>query len=356
MREFHQSFGAVFANTAGAEIVDHYGDAGAELVAFRDALGVIDLSARGRLCLLGADRARFLHGQVTNNVRDLAVGRGCYAALVTAKGKIQSDLNIYALADELLLDFEPVLTQTISARLEHYVIADDVQMVDVSSHYGLWSVQGPCSAHALPKLGFEPLPAAPFQFTQWKHPVMGDIYCINQPRLLSQGYDLFVPAPAMAAIGDQLLSLARQFGGRLCGWQALETRRIECGIPRFGVDMDESNLAPETGIEERAISYNKGCYIGQEVISRLKTYGQVAKSLRGLRLDPALTQLPVRGAKLFSGEKDVGYITSALLSPTLGRPIALGYVRREHNHLGAQLMWRSAAGDSPAEIVPLPFS
>jgi folate-binding protein YgfZ len=131
--------------------------------------------------------------------------------------------------------------------------------------------------------------------------------------------------------------------------------RIETGIPRFGADMDETNLPPETGIDARAVSYTKGCYIGQEVIARIRTYGQVARTLRGLRLADDLKELPRKGDKLFQGDKEVGYITSALASPALKANIALGYVRREHNQTGAQVTLRTPVGESPAKIVGLPF-
>src|SRR5258706_8871267 len=127
----------------GAQVVADYGDSLAEHAALRENAGVLDLSFRSRLCLTGADRVRFLHGQVTNDVKRLQVGEGCYAALVNAKGRMQSDLNLYCLPDELLLDFEPGLTQTVSQRLEQFIVADDVQVVDVAPHYGLLSVQGP---------------------------------------------------------------------------------------------------------------------------------------------------------------------------------------------------------------------
>ena len=143
LHEFHHSLGARFAGLDGAEIVNDYGDWLAEHAALRQSAGVLDFSFRSRICLTGADRVRFLHGQVTNDVKKLRVGEGCYAALVTAKGKMESDLNIFCLQDELLLDFEPGLTGKISQRLEKFVVADDVQIVDVAPHYGLLSVQGP---------------------------------------------------------------------------------------------------------------------------------------------------------------------------------------------------------------------
>src|SRR5205809_4959209 len=139
LHEFHHGLGARFTTVNGAEVIADYGDALTEHSAVRQSAGVFDLSFRSRICLTGADRLRFLHGQVTNDVNRLRPGEGCYAALITAKGKMESDLNIHCLQDEVLLDFEPGLTETVSQRLDKYIIADDVQVVDVAPHYGLLS-------------------------------------------------------------------------------------------------------------------------------------------------------------------------------------------------------------------------
>ncbi len=357
LHEFHHSLGACFAEVNGMEVAEHYGDALAEHAALRASAGVLDLSFRGRLSLAGADRQRFLNGQVTNNVKDLKPGEGCYAALVTAKGRIQSDLNIHCLPDELLLDFEPGLSAVIAGRFEKYVIADDVQVIDAAPHYGLLSVQGPKSAEVVNQLhlGF-PLPGRPFRFASVNHPGLGEIYCMCQARGAATGFDLFVPIAALAAVADKLIGAAKSMGGRPCGWQSLEMARIEAGIPRFGADMDETNLAPEPGIEERAISYSKGCYIGQEIIARIRTYGQVAKSLRGLLIADGLSELPKKGDKLFQGDREVGFITSALASPAFRRKIALGYVRRECNEPGTELRLQAAGRDCAARVVALPFA
>ena len=356
LHEFHDGLNARFTEVNGQEVVHDFGNAAAEYAALGESSGVMDLSFRSRICVTGADRARFLNGQVTNNVKDLLSGAGCYAALVSAKGKIQSDLNLYCLPDELLLDFEPGFTAAVSQRLEKYVIADDVQLVDVSADYGLLSVQGPAAEAAIKALALPlALPAQAFSFTSANHATLGEIHLMNQPRLGTMGFDLFVPTPALGAVMDKLIAAARQLGGRACGWAALEIARIEAGFPRFGLDMDETNLAPETGLESRAISYNKGCYIGQEVIARIRTYGQVAKSLRGLRFDPDTKSLPARGDKLFHEGKEVGYVTSAVASPLLKTNIALGYVRKEANPVGTELTCRNAAGESRARIAGLPF-
>jgi folate-binding protein YgfZ len=356
LHDFHRAKGAVFLDLNGQEAVAHYGDAPAEHMALAQSAAVIDLSFRSRLCVLGTDRVKFLNGQVTNNVKELRTGQGCYAALVSAKGKIQSDLHIYMLENEILLDFEPGLAGAVQQRLEKYIIAEDVQVADVSGLYGLWSVQGPKAAALLKRLAWAVvIPEQPKTLARIDDAALGEIYVMNHPRTHDAGYDLFLPAAALPAVADQLLAAAREAGGRLCGWLALETARVEAGIPRFGADMDERNLAPEA-LGPEAISYSKGCYIGQEVISRVRAYGQPAKSLRGLRLPDTMPALPTKGDKLFRAGKEVGYITSAVASPRLGGNLALGYVRREAHQPGAELLLQMPSGQFPVKIVDLPFA
>ena len=385
LHEFHQGLGARFAEANGAEVVNDYGDWLAEHAALHESAGVLDLSFRGRICLAGNDRVRFLHGQVTNDVKKLAVGSGCYAALTNAKGKMECDLNIFRLADELLLDFEPGLTGKISQRLEKFIVADDVQIMDAAPHYGLLSVQGPRADTVVRAIGlFAEIPVELLGSAKISDATLGELYLMNQPRLAGSagilpagasdesvttrrrdagaprlaGFDLFIPNHSLGAVADKLIAAARQIGGRAVGWQAFETARIESGIPRFGADMDETNLPPECGIEGRAVSYNKGCYIGQEVINRIHSVGHVTKELCGLRLAGDLKSLPQRGDKLFHDGKETGYVTSAVKSPehqSGGGNIALGYVRREANQTGNELTLRTAAGESSAKIVELPF-
>jgi folate-binding protein YgfZ len=377
LHEFHHNRGANFTTVNGAEVVADYGDPGGEYLALRETAGVIDLSCRSRLCLTGTDRVRFLHGQVTNDVNKLRAGEGCYSAITTSKGKMQSDLNIFCLEDELLLDFEPGLTTVVTERLEKYIVADDVQVVDVTPHYGLLSVQGPKAEAVVRALGlFTDVPATSLSFSKIADATLGEIYLINHARLAGSadvllasseiepretrqqdagaaggGFDLFVPTAALETVADQLIAAAKSVGGRAGGWSAFEGARIAAGVPRFGVDMDETNLASECGIEARAISYQKGCYIGQEVLNRIHSFGHVNRELRRLHLTVDLKTLPARGDKLFHGDKEVGHITSAITAPTGTGGRALGYVRREANAVGTQLTLRSGSGESVATII-----
>jgi aminomethyltransferase len=357
LHEFHRSLGARFVAIGAMETVADYGEMLTEHAALRESAGVLDLGFRSRLCLIGADRARFLHGQATNDVKSLKTGEGCYAALVTAKGKMESDLNIYCLPEELLLDFEPGFVEVVRQRLEKFIIADDVQVVEVAPHYGLLSVQGPRAEAIVNGLRlFKDVPPNPWNISKAADEALGEIYLANQPRLGTTGFDLFIPIAALGTFAEKLVAIVSSAGGRPCGWQALEAARIEAGIPRFGTDMDGTNLPLECGIEARAVSYTKGCYIGQEVLNRIHTIGHVNKELRGLRLAEDLPALPVKGDKLFHKGKEAGYVTSALASPMLRGNIALGYVRRECNQPGTEVILRMASGESPARVVQLPFT
>ena len=356
LHEFHNALGARFGTVGGEEVVMDYADRMAEYDALQDRVAVIDLSFRGRFCLTGADRVRFLHGQVTNDVKRLQTGEGCYAALVNAKGRMESDLNVYCLSEEILLDFEPGLVETVLKRLEKYIVADDVQVIDVGSLYGVLSIQGPAAEATLRGTGlFSEYPGGKFKLKRSADSQLGELYLVNLPRLGTVGFDLFVPVEALAMVAERVLTAARSVDGRVGGWEAFEMARIEKGIPRFGMDMDNSNFPQECGIEASAVSYSKGCYIGQEVLNRIHTLGHVNRELRGLRLTDDLEPLPGRGEKLFHSGKETGWITSSLASPRLRQNVGLGFVRKEASELGTELKIRTKDGERVVRIVPLPF-
>lgn len=356
LHELHHAIGARFSALNGWEIVSDYGDVPAEYRALRESAGVLDFSFRARICLTGNDRIRFLHGQVTSDIKKLQAGEGCYAAITTARGKMESDLNIFNLPEELLLDFEPGLTEKISQRLEKFIVSDDVQIVDAAPYYGLLSVQGPKAADVVRGVGLlENSPAREWSILKVVDETLGEIYVANLRRLSGAGLDIFVPHQSLGAVADKLIASTNHFGGRACGWTAFEMTRIESGVPRFGVDIDESNLPMEC-IEDQAVSFNKGCYIGQEVLNRIHAIGQVTKELRGLQLPDDLKSLPAKGDKLIHDGKEMGYITSAVRSPAFNANIAMGYVRREANQIGTELALQTPDGARPVKIVELPFA
>jgi folate-binding protein YgfZ len=160
-----------------------------------------------------------------------------------------------------------------------------------------------------------------------------------------------VPINSLAAVADKLIAAARAVGGCACGWDALETARIEAGVPRFGADLDETTLPPEAGLDVTAVSYNKGCYIGQEVLNRIHTIGHVNRKLVGLRLSAGTSALPRRGDKLLRDGKEIGVITSAVCSPVFAH-IALGFVRREYAETGTEVQLPNG---TIARVAPLPL-
>lgn len=356
LHEAHEALGGRFAVLGGEEIVSDYGDPAAEYRALRSAVGVFDLGFRGRLCLTGSDRVRLLNGQVTNDIRSLPVWSGCPAVFCSPKGRLVADVHVFALAEELLLDFEPGLVDALKARLEHHIVAEDVQVVDVRPYYGVLSVQGPRAEAVVQGLELvDALPEAAYGVVHRSHATLGDLYVIRRSRAGLPGFDLFIPTDALAAVLDKVVAAARDCGGGLAGFEALDRVRFESGIPRFPVDMDETNLPPEAGLESTHINYSKGCYTGQETIARLRTYGQVVKRLSGLRLPGDLGTLPPKGTKLFREGREVGHLTSARHSDAPGPVQALGYVRREAVAPGTALVLRFADQEIPVEVVALPF-
>ena len=348
--EFHDGLGARFGELNGSEIVTDYGEPGAECRFLTESVGVIDLSFRGRICVLGQDRSKFLHGQLTNEIKRLQSGQGCYSALVTNKGKIQSDLNVHCLENEILLDFEPGLTDLVKERIERFVVADDVELCDVSEAFGVVSVQGPKAAEAISKLELPmAMPDGSHAVTWTEDETLGPIYLVCHPRLGGTGFDVYAADESVPAIADKLIAAARELDGGSVGWGAFEQVRIVTGIPRFGQDMTEDNLAPEAGIEDRAIAYDKGCYIGQEVLNRLHNFAEVSRSLRVLSLPK--NAKPSKGDAIFADDKQVGEVTSAAALPGASTPTCIGFVRKGHKEIGAKLR----IGDDPAEIVGLPF-
>ncbi len=327
--EEHHDLGATFMELNDAEAVRHYGDFAAEYQSLKTAAAVLDFSFRSRLVLIGADRIQFLHSQCTNDIKRLGAGQGCYTAITNNKGRMQGDANVFVLADEILLDSEPGQTGAMTKRFEQFIVSDDVEIVDAAPHYGLLTVQGPKSADVILSLGLETeLPTEQFGSVKCAVPVIGELYVASNPRLSSAGFDLFIPVASMGVLIDKLVTATRRVGGGLAGWEAFDIARIDAGIPRFGEDMTEANLAPEAGIESRAISYNKGCYIGQEVLNRLRTFAEVSRKLCRLKVSADPATPPEPGTKLLKDGKEAGTLTSVTGIPG-GSVVALGYVRKQ---------------------------
>jgi folate-binding protein YgfZ len=369
LREFHRHRGGHFTQVNGAEAVNDYGAWVSEHAALRQTAGVLDLSFRSRLCLTGAGRARFLHGQIPNEASRLPTGEGLYTVMTTERGMLKTDLNLFALPEEWLLDFEPGLAGGIARRLAKYLTEGKVRVTDTARRYGLWSVQGPRAEAIIRTLDLGgKIPLRPYTSVRIAHADLGELHLLNHARLINftpgapyvvfskGGFDLLVSHAAQPALAERLLAAAKRHGGHLCGWQAFEAARIEAGIPRFGADMDETNHPLECRLEARGITCKKGRFVGREAIQRLRTLHPLKQELRGLRLADQLPTQLRRGDKLFHDGKEAGYLTSVTWSPLLQANIGFGYVRHEANVLGTKLVLKHAGNETFATIVELPFN
>jgi tRNA-modifying protein YgfZ len=290
-----------------------------------------DLSLRVKLRVTGTDRERFLNGQLSNDVRKATKARAIEACVLNAKGRLNAHVFVAVEGQSYILDTDAQLRESLQPRLERYIIADDVQLADESDRFSIFHLLG------------EAPPALP-NVCQLRSTI----------RFGEPGYDIWAEA-------TRRKDLLRELSGQLKFYDKdrAEVFRIERGIPRWGRELTEEIIPVEANLEDRTIDYEKGCYIGQEVISRMKMSGQTNKRLCGF---VAVKGSPLTlGMKLFSmGEqkKEVGWVTSAAHSEHLGKEIALGFVKRGFNRFKTQLdaiMPGSCAAGVPVEIVDLPF-
>ena len=347
----HRAAGAAFAEMAGRQVPQRFGDPRAEYEAVRRAAGLIDLSHQGKVRIAGADGQDFLNRMLTNDIKALAAGRGCPSFLLNPKGHVVAYLSLLALPDAFLAEADPAAAAAMIEMLARYVVADDVILEDVSEAWGLLSLQGPAAPAVLEALLGGPVPPLePLQFAEVQ--VGGvPVRLVGHSRTGETGHDLWVAADRAAALWEAAMRAGARHGLRPVGQAALNVLRLEAG-QAWGGDVAGDVLAMETGLEE-VISFSKGCYIGQEFVVRIAHRGHVNRKLSGLVLNG--DRVPEAGDKVVQGDKEAGWITSAALSPALGRPIALGYVRRECNAPGSKVAVRTAGLAVDAEVVALPF-
>jgi len=285
----------------------------------------LDLSARAKFRVTGTDRVRFLNGQITNDLRKANETGAMEACVLNAKGKLNAHIFIAALGESFLIDAEPELRETLRARLERYVIADDVQIDDVTDEFALFHV-----------------------FTD-EPPVPGSGRSVSAHRFVATGWDIWSDLAHHDALR---LELAAAY--LFIDSAAAEVMRIEQGLPRWGRELTDEIIPIEANLEERTIDYQKGCYIGQEVISRMKMSGQTNKRLCGLiSLNNTPLQPNMKLVASSASGREGGWITSATRSQR--REIALGYVKRGFNNPGTNLNALSPDAAIPVEVVSLPF-
>lgn len=305
--------------------------------AFRTSSAFVRRGDQGVLSVTGPDRLVWLQGLLTNDVAALAPGAGCYSAYLTPQGRMVTDLRVVNLAERTLLQVPATLAEALGAKLESLLFAEDAQIVDVSSQVAVIDVRGP---QALAVVGATRERAAGALLATLDDDSDG-----------VPGVTMFIEAGMADTVAHQLAS----HGSLETTLETLDVLRIEAGRPVFLIDMDEHTIPLEAGIEKRAVSFTKGCYVGQEVIIRVMQRGQgrVAKKLVGLLFPKDAT--PHVGDLVRTDDRDIGRLTSVTRSPALERPIALGYVHREFVDAGTAVQVATRQGIIPATIAPLPF-
>jgi folate-binding protein YgfZ len=303
--------------------------------AMTEGCALVDRSERGKLALTGTEAKEFLHGQVTNDIEALEPGAGCYAAFLTHKGKMLGDLRVLDAGEELLLDCERVALQELFTMIRRFKLGRDVELHKRTLESGLLSLIGP---RARSVAGAGELPTA-------EHAHRAAELGGARVRLIAT--DLGVDVLCAAEDTERVSRTLEAAGAVVADEAAAEIRRVETGRPRYGIDLDDGVIPQEAGLNARAVSFEKGCYVGQETVARLHFRGKPNRHLRGLRLSgPAET-----GTPLHKGEREVGRLASVVDSPVHG-PIALALIRREAEPGDTLTV---GTGDVRAEVLALPF-
>jgi aminomethyltransferase len=361
LHEEHAKLGATFVERAGWEVPIHYGDPTAEQVAVRSAVGVADLSHRGKCRVTGEDRVKWLQSVISNDILSLSPGRGLYSSLLTHKGKMLTYFRVYVQPEAIVIeDVGEIGDATFLALRKFLLYGTKARLENCGDTWGLLLVSGP-RAHELIQSAFrlDLQRLNPLAFVTanvppaFSSPPSTAALFIKTEETGESDVAILVPAEGLVGAWRRLWEAGAAFGLRAFGEEARDVLRLEAGLPLAGRDLTEEIVPPEANLEGKAFSLSKGCYPGQEVMARMDTYGSVRRRLVGLVLaDP---MVPPPGAKLFSGDREVGWISSAAYSPTLKQPIALGFPLRDFAAPGTELTVELDGRRHAATVHALPF-
>ena len=333
----------------GATTAARFSDPLAEYSALQTGCGVYDLGFRAHISLTGSDRVRWLNGMVTNNIRDLAAGHGVYTFLLNPQGHILGDLHAYNRGESIVVKTDRSQMEKILATFDHYIIMDDVEVGNLSEQLTALGVAGPNARVVLRNAGIMIPEMQPLQVAD----AMCECDCdcvkctvVRGEDATDERYELWLAPSEVRKTWNALIA----HGATPLGSEALELQRIAAGIPLYGVDIRERDLPQETE-QARALNFNKGCYVGQEIVERIRSRGAVHRKFTGFVMEGSARI--VVGAKIMAGGKDVGEITSAASLPLAGREntVALGYIRREIGIPGREV----TIGATTATVTELPF-
>jgi glycine cleavage system T protein len=350
----HAQLGASFEEVAGWEVPAHYGDAAAEHHAVRQAVGLADLSHRGKIRVTGDDRVKWLQSIISNDILPLTPGQGRYSSFLTHKGKMLTYFRLYMQTDAVMLEDAGEIGETTFQTLRKFLLyGTKAKMENCAETWGLLLVSGPKASHVVQSaFGVDVTDLKPMHFVTAHisgHPAL----VIHTEETGETDIEILSPTTSLPATWRTLMEAGAKFGIKPIGSHAREALRIEAGIPKAGPDLNEEIVPPEANLEGKAFSLSKGCYPGQEVVARMDTYGNVRRHLVGLVLKDAA--IPLKGAKLFSGDREVGWISSAVLSPQLNKVIAFGFPLRDFSKPDTALTVEIEGARHEATVHALPF-
>lgn len=350
----HAQLGATFEEITGWEIPAHYGNVATEHHAVRQAVGIADLSHRGKLRVTGDDRVKWLQSVISNDILPLQPGQGRYSSFLTHKGKMLTYFRLYMQTESITLEDVGEIGETTFQALRKFLLyGTKAKMENCAESWGLLLISGPKAAHVVQSaFGVDITGLKPVDFVTAQ--IGGHHALVLRTEETGEvDIEILVPADSIATAWKNALQAGAKFGIKAIGNHAREALRIEAGIPKAGPDLNEEIVPPEANLEGKAFSLNKGCYPGQEVVARMDTYGSVRRKLAGLVLKDLV--VPPHGAKLFSGDREVGWISSAARSPQLNKVIAFGFPLRDFSKPGTELTVSFENSRYPATIQTLPF-
>ncbi len=352
----HESIGARFAPIGDWEMPANYGDPVAEHLAVREGVRIADLSHRGLLQVTGDDRVTWVQSIISNDILPLRSGQWLYSSLMSHKGKILSYFRVYRLEESLLVeDAGEVGDVTFHTFRKFLLYGTKAKMKDCRERWGILLVSGPNAPQLLQQtFGVEASSLHTHAFLD--HDGNGQRLLIARTdETGEQDFELFAPAEPLQPVWERLWEEGTPLGLRAFGTQARETLRLEAGIPKLGPDLNEHIVPPEANLEGKAFSLSKGCYPGQEVVARMDTYGSVKRRLVGLVIDAPEGQVPDPGTKIFSGDREVGWISSAAYAPSLNKTIAFAFPLRDFTTPNTELTVAFDGQRCRAVVQPLPF-
>ena len=339
----HRATGARIGEFSGCLLPEGFSDFDTEYKAGRESIALFDTNWHLTANFTGRDRVKYLHAVTSGNVKDLAVDRGTLALLLNPQGRILAELEIYALAESILLRSHVSLREQTIATLKKYILGSQVKLEDATDATGSIAIEGPRAAGVLKQIAGVDVTELPDMAVCEVHIEQIPCRLVRRSQFGQPGAEIVASREALAQLWRMSEGAVRAHGGAPTGMIALNSLRLEAGVPWFPADFNDTVIPHEAAVEDTHISFNKGCYTGQEIVERVRSQGRVNR--KRVRLKFSSTQPPLPGTKLRANGADIGAITSAAYSPASGTAIGMGYVRREQHAVGSTVEYDGRAAE-----------